>query len=77
MVNPDAEKLPVNRPIKLFITPIAALWNAILCDLSQGRPRMVVPAAHLYTTFHAIHNEAHPAIRLDEASDPVFRMVQF
>ena len=35
----------------------------LLCDVSTGQPRQIVPAAFRWTVFDAIHGLSHPSIR--------------
>ena len=41
--------------------------NTLLCDLSTGRPRPIVPAAFRRQFFDAVHNLSHPSIRASRA----------
>lgn len=43
--------------------PFGPTGTTLLCDISTGQPRPVVPAAFRRQVFEAIHNLSHPSIR--------------
>ena len=43
--------------------PLDNYGNSILCDISTGRPRPLVPDTWQRTVFDAVHDLSHPSIR--------------
>ena len=43
--------------------PLDNYGNSILCDISTGRPRPLVPDTWQRTVFYAVHDLSHPSIR--------------
>ena len=49
--------------LQLEDIPIGNSQTKLLCDVSTGTPRPIVPPSWRSTVFHAIHNLSHPSIR--------------
>ena len=49
--------------LRLEDIPIGNSQTKLLCDVSTGTPRLMVPPSWRSTVFHAIHNLSQPSIR--------------
>ncbi|MES9975560.1 MAG: reverse transcriptase domain-containing protein, partial [Candidatus Thiodiazotropha sp.] len=61
--DPDIPHLRKWSSLKLEQIPIPNSNNTILCDVSQGSPRPVVPEEFRKRVFDALHGMSHPGIR--------------
>lgn len=61
----DVELTQLRRSSSLVIEPVTypTCSTPILCDVSQGHPRPVVPVTFRRAVFESLHNLAHPGIR--------------
>ena len=55
--------LSTSTGLKIVPVPLTGQNLEILCDLSTGRPRPLVPPQYRRQIFDAIHNLAHPGVR--------------
>ena len=53
----------VGTAMNLQMVPFGPSRTALLCDVSTGRPRPVVPSSFRRQVFEAIHSLLHPSIR--------------
>jgi cleavage and polyadenylation specificity factor subunit 1 len=61
--DPDVEILHKSKSLQLAKLPLPGTDVTILCDISQGNARPVVPLHHRRKVFDALHNIAHPGMR--------------
>lgn len=52
-----------NTNLRLSDQPLPTSAGTILCDVSLGRPRPIVPPSYRRTIFDALHSISHPGIR--------------
>ena len=50
-------------PLQLSNVPIPASNTTLVCDLSTGVPRSVVPESFRRTMFDSLHSLSHPGVR--------------
>lgn len=58
----DIDQLRRDSSYNLAAAPIITSQNTILCDISQGSPTPMVPAAHRYSTVLVLHNLGHSGL---------------
>ena len=56
---PISEELP--SALKLQLVRFPGVNQEVVCDTSQGRPRVLVPESRRQTIFNAVHGLAHPS----------------
>lgn len=61
--DPEIENLRRSSSLQLQQVPLPDGDGFIVCDVSQGMPRPVVPLPFRRTVFNALHNLSHPGIR--------------
>ncbi|CAH8848022.1 unnamed protein product [Trichobilharzia szidati] len=59
----DLDKLSSNTSLHIKRIPLVDSEGTILCDLSTGTPRPIVPPSLRRTVFDSLHNLSHPGIR--------------
>ena len=52
-----------NHSFKLCTYSLPSGEGTIICDISTGKPRPVVPPSHRAAVFHVLHSLSHPGIR--------------
>ena len=57
------EHLPETTRRRLQHLPFGNRGSTLLCDISTGTPRSVVPASWRKRVFEAVHNLTHPGMR--------------
>ena len=62
--DPELQKLRLHNTTSLIFktVPLADHGVTVLCDVSQGRLRVVVPAKFRYTIFNFYHGLSHPGV---------------
>ena len=61
--DPEIEGLRTNSSLRLQPIPLASTDGTIICDVSKGHPRPVVPASFRRKVFDTLHRLSHPGIR--------------
>ena len=61
--DPEVDQLRRNSSLQLRPVPLAHSEGTIVCDVSTGNPRPVVPQAFRRQVFNTLHNLSHPGIR--------------
>ena len=64
--DPDLPTLESSSSLRLSKTPIPALAATLVCDLSTGVPRPVVPFSFRRAVFDSLHSLSHPGVRATE-----------
>ena len=59
----EREHLPETTHLRLQHLPFGNRGSTLLCDISTGTPRPVVPPSWRKCVFEAVHNLSHPGIR--------------
>lgn len=59
----DFEKMCQSSSLKIVTQPLATSQGSIMCDMSSGFPRPIVPTAWRRKIFDVLHGLAHPGIR--------------
>ena len=62
----ELSNLSSSTSLKLSKVPIPASTVTIVCDLSTGVPRPVVPALYRRAVFDSLHSLSHPGVRATE-----------
>ena len=64
-VDPEIRALQDSTTTSLRLTslPLPASTSTIICDLSTGTPRPLVPAPLCHTVFKALHTLSHPGVK--------------
>ena len=62
----ELSNLSSSTSLKLSKVPIPASTVTIVCDLSTGVPRPVVPALYRCAVFDSLHSLSHPGVRATE-----------
>ena len=61
--DPDVERLCQRSSLQLEPVQLSTSERTIICDISQGRPRPLVPPCMRHQVFLSLHNLSHPGIR--------------
>ena len=64
--DPELSKLESSSSLQLSKVPIPASATTLICDLSRGVPRPVVPASLRRVVFDKLHSLSHPGVRATE-----------
>ena len=56
-------KLLANKSFNVVTIPLSSEVGTIICDISTGKPRPIVPEAHRRHVFDHFHGISHPGIR--------------
>nr|CAH8872176.1 unnamed protein product [Trichobilharzia regenti] len=59
----NLEHLSTKTSLKIERVPLLNSETTILCDMSTGTPRPIVPTSLRRTVFESLHNLSHPGIR--------------
>ena len=61
--DPDLPTLESSSSLRLSKTPVLASAATLVCDLSTGVPRPVVPFSFRRAVFDSLHSLSHPGVR--------------
>ena len=61
--DPEMEIIGRNTSLQLQRVPLTTSDGTIMCDISTGNPRPIVPQALRKEVFNTLHNLSHPGIR--------------
>lgn len=61
--DPELEHIGRDTSLQLQQVPLTTSDGTILCDISTGKPRPVVPKTFRRQVFNTLHNLSHPGIR--------------
>ena len=63
LIELDLDKLSLDTSLHIKHIPLVNSEGTIICDLSTGTPRPIVPLSLRRTVFDSLHNLSHPGIR--------------